>query len=214
MTARRILLALAASVLLPAAANAATAFASVDLNVRNGPSTGNRVVDVLRNGERVEVDHCNRGYTWCHVSHSGPDGWVAARYLNDRRYGSRRPLNRFGFSLNIPELNLRIGTGPRGPRFPDGRNGRDGRGDQRNARVCFYEDFNYKGRHFCADEGRASASLSNYWNDRISSIRVMGDARVRVCEDDGFSGRCHVVTRDRSALRGRNNDIISSYRVM
>jgi len=220
MTLRKTIATAAVAAMLPGAALAATAYSSTSLNVRAGPGTGYRVVDTLRDGERVDIDHCNRGYTWCHISHRGPDGWVAARYLNDRRYGQRRPVNRFGLSLNIPQLDLRFGVGPRGP-YADrggdrGRRGPDSRRgpDRRQARVCFYEDYNFGGNSFCAEEGQARRSLGNYWNDRISSVRVMGDARVRVCEDDNYRGRCTVLGNDRRSLTGRNDDIISSFRVM
>ncbi len=236
MSMRTVALALAVSAALPAAAQAATAFASNDVHVRAGPATGFRIVGRLHDGERVQVDRCTTGYAWCHVSHRGRDGWVAARFLYDRRYGRRRPLSHFGLNLDIPQLNLHVGIGPQGrkmwpnrpPRGPavvpgergprgyrsaDRGPGRRGHGS-RMARVCFYEDFNFGGKSFCADAGQNDRSLGQDWNDRISSIRVMGGARVRVCEDFDYAGRCHVVSRDRRRLTGRNNDIISSYRVM
>lgn len=68
------------------AASAASAFASSTVNVRSGPGTGYSVIDVLRPGERVEVDYC-RG-AWCMI---GGDGWVNANYLTaDRYYDSDR----------------------------------------------------------------------------------------------------------------------------
>ena len=63
-----------------AAAMAAPAYAESPLNVRSGPGTNHRVIDVLRRGERVDVDHC-RG-NWCLVNKPGRDGWVSARYLS------------------------------------------------------------------------------------------------------------------------------------
>lgn len=63
---------------------AATAYASSSVNVRAGAGTGYPVVDVLRPGQRVEVDYC-RG-AWCMVEKSGPDGWVNANYLSADRY--------------------------------------------------------------------------------------------------------------------------------
>ena len=63
----------------PAVAGYATATGS--LNVRTGPSTHYRVVDVLYGGEHVTVHNCRRG--WCRISHRGPDGWVSARYLSN-----------------------------------------------------------------------------------------------------------------------------------
>lgn len=80
------LLAAAATLVLlagTAAASAATAFASSTVNVRAGAGTGYPVVDVLRPGERVEVDYC-RG-TWCAIEQRGPNGWVNANYLTSGR---------------------------------------------------------------------------------------------------------------------------------
>ena len=66
------------------AALAAPAFATSNVNVRSGPCTGFGVVDVLRRGQRVDIDYC-RG-SWCFVGQSGPDGWVSANYLSRDRY--------------------------------------------------------------------------------------------------------------------------------
>lgn len=67
-------------------ASAATAYASTTVNVRAGAGTGYAVVDVLRGGERVEVEYCKG--TWCAISQRGPDGWVNANYLTSGRdYG-------------------------------------------------------------------------------------------------------------------------------
>jgi uncharacterized protein YraI len=67
---------------------AAEAVAATTLNVRACASTSCRVVDVLRRGERVEVEYCRRD-NWCFITRRGPDGFVNARYLtrgHDRFY--------------------------------------------------------------------------------------------------------------------------------
>lgn len=61
------------------AASAATAYAGATVNVRSGPGTSHGVVDVLDEGQRVEVDYCKG--LWCFVEKPGPDGWVNANYL-------------------------------------------------------------------------------------------------------------------------------------
>ena len=66
------------------AANAASAYASSTVNVRSGPGTGYSVVDVLRPGQRVEVDYCKGA--WCAIEQRGADGWVNANYLTADRY--------------------------------------------------------------------------------------------------------------------------------
>lgn len=185
---------------------------TVSLNVRSGPSTGYGVVDTLYAGEDVDVREC-RSNGWCYITHSGPDGWVSARYLTDVQQRSdgrvvRRDRNDVdadvNFSFGVPGFSFSIGNG--GDFRP--RPGRPDRGGQ----VCFYEDVNYRGASFCARPGDRDRSLGSF-NDRISSIRVRGDAQVQVCEDYNFGGRCAVLDRSRANLGGRNNDIISSYRV-
>jgi hypothetical protein len=63
-----------------AAAFAAPAYATGNVNVRSGPGTGYGRVDVLVRGQQVDVQYC-RG-SWCFVQKSGPDGWVSASYLS------------------------------------------------------------------------------------------------------------------------------------
>jgi uncharacterized protein YraI len=67
-----------------ATAQAAAAWASSTVNVRAGNGTGYPVLDVLRRGERVDVEYC-RG-AWCFVSKPGPNGWVNANFLTQSRY--------------------------------------------------------------------------------------------------------------------------------
>ncbi|NMA97934.1 MAG: SH3 domain-containing protein [Phyllobacteriaceae bacterium] len=72
-------LAALAIVVTTAAAMAAPAVATGNVNVRSGPGTGYSVIDTLRRGERVDVQQC-RG-SWCYVEKRGADGWVSANYL-------------------------------------------------------------------------------------------------------------------------------------
>jgi hypothetical protein len=187
--------------------------ATVSLNVRSGPGTSFGVVDTLFAGENVDVQEC-RSNGWCRISYAGPNGWVSARYLTDvdQRSGGRVDRDQRDRSVDA-DVNLRFGVpgfsfsiGNGGDFRP--RPGRPNRGDQ----VCFYEHVNYRGASFCARPGDADRRLGSF-NDRISSIRIRGNAQVQVCEDFNFNGRCAVVDRSRSNLGGRNNDIISSYRV-
>ena len=60
------------------AALAVTAYVESPLNVRADASANSPVVDVLRRGERVNVEFCEG--TWCAIS--DPEGWVSARYLS------------------------------------------------------------------------------------------------------------------------------------
>lgn len=103
-------------VMMTGAALASPAQATVSLNVRSGPSSGYRVVDVLRPGERVEVESC-RSNGWCYINHSGSDGWVSSRYLAQGGYYSRRTVQPPRYSpryrRNVEEFQFRFG----GPGF-------------------------------------------------------------------------------------------------
>lgn len=200
--------ALSVALLIPAAAQAATATANV--NVRATPGNG-AVVDVLRAGQQVEIDRCSGG--WCYITKSGPDGWVSANYLDDGDVGPAprparpsRPDVDVSIGFAVPGFSFQLGNG--GFDIRPGRPGRPGTSDQ----VCFYESPNFRGASFCARPGESRASLGS-WNDRIASIDVRGDAQALVCEDSNYRGRCVVVSRDIRDLGRAGRDEISSIRV-
>lgn len=186
----------AAMLSLPAQAEVAT----TNVNVRATP--GGAIVDVLRAGETANIVRRSGG--WCEVEKRGNDGWVACQYLADN--GGGRDRDRVepdvSFSFSIPGFSFSVG---------DGGFDRPGRPDRRD-RVCFYENANFRGDSFCARPGDRLRALGA-WNDRISSIRVSGDAEALVCEHNGFDGRCVTVDRDIRNLGRRGDDIISSIRV-
>lgn len=70
---------LAAAVALLTAGPAFAAVATGGVNVRTGPSVSYPILDTLSPGEHVSVNRESGG--WCHVSKSGPDGWVSCNYL-------------------------------------------------------------------------------------------------------------------------------------
>lgn len=76
MRLRSLLLVLLIFSPLPALADAT---ALTTLNVRSGPGTGYRVVDVLRPGETVAVAGCRPGWCFVHTRHAA--GWASAGYL-------------------------------------------------------------------------------------------------------------------------------------
>lgn len=64
---------------------------TVALNVRSGPGSQYAVVDTLNTGETVSRGECTTDGSWCYITHTGTDGWVASRYL--RAPGSRQPTS-------------------------------------------------------------------------------------------------------------------------
>lgn len=184
---------------------------TVSLNVRSGPSTSYGVVDVLYQGETVDVSSCNSG--WCAITHNGPDGYVSGRYLTQTSNQAPPPPSNpapqpqpqsptVGFCIDAPNfrfgVNCNTNTNPSPP--------------QSISQVCFYEDVNYRGASFCAEPGDRDASL-NRFNDRISSIRISGNASAVVCSDYNFRGRCARVSNSLRRIGPANNDIVSSYRI-
>ena len=103
--------AIAALVLSSAVAAAAPALAESNVNVRAGPGTNYPVVDRMQTGERVNVDRCIPGFSWCHVQRNGADGWVTATSLRDFQ---QRPFERYAYSFNIPQLGFTVGLGQSG----------------------------------------------------------------------------------------------------
>lgn len=204
MHIRKLLLAgatLVASLIFAAPAQAD--YATANVNVRSGPGTSYRVVDVLRPGQQVDITRQSGG--WCYVVKAGPDGWVSCRYLAGGTGSpgiSVRPDVSFSFS--IPGFSFFIGDG-RGFDF------RPVRPDYRS-QVCFYEHVNYGGDRFCLRPGQSRRTLGA-WNDEISSIRVLGDAEALVCQNNNYQGRCAVIDRSVRNLGPRGNDMISSIRV-
>lgn len=81
------------------------------------------------------------------------------------------------------------------------------------ARACFYDRPDFRGRQFCAEAGEVGNRLPPGWDNRISSIRLEGDAVAQVCPFPGLNGRCRIVDRDMRFVGRDLNDRISSYRV-
>lgn len=90
------------------------------------------------------------------------------------------------------------------------------------AGACFYREHDFGGDFFCLKAGERWPSMPGGFNDRITSIRVFGGARLRVFNNDNFSGSSLFLDHDVNDLhripvandRERNwNDRISSLAV-
>lgn len=92
---------------------------------------------------------------------------------------------------------------------------RDRREDRRGAggdQVCLYEHARYRGRAFCTPVGASVNWVGGRANDIFSSLRVPRGARVVVCQDREFRGRCRGFRHSVGSFGGRWNDVISSFR--
>jgi hypothetical protein len=138
------------------------------------------------------------------------------------------------FDMDVPDLRLRAMEGRRnwndridsfqvvsfnrgrGRGFFGNNNGRDDRGNRpARDRICVYEDLNYGGRSQCWTADEEERNLNGIgWNDRISSIRVFGRARVEVYRDADYRGQRLRLERDAADLGAINwSDQISSFQV-
>jgi len=135
------------------------------------------------------------------------------------------------FDMDVPDLRLRAIEGRRNwnDRIDSfrviafnrrGRGfgfGRDEDRDNRPARdrICVYEDINYGGRSQCWNADEEERNLNGRgWNDRISSIRVYGRARIEVYRDADYRGQRLRIEHDSADLGAINwSDQISSFQV-
>lgn len=185
------------------------AAATTTLNVRSGPGTNYGVVGALNRNQIVQVLECNASNTWCRIQDRTLQGWASARYLQRIAGGSTPPRptpvpppapGQPGFSINTPGFSISIGTpGATPPRPPVSR-----------GQICFFEDFDYRGRSFCVGEGNSARFIERFWDNRIRSARVEGTVQATVCTDASFGGRCAVIDRSVRNL-GMLSDDISSY---
>lgn len=79
------------------------------------------------------------------------------------------------------------------------------------AGACFYQNANFGGDYFCVEAGDQYDQMPEGLNDRISSIRIFGDASVVVYRDPDLRGRSTRFSDDADNLqRDGWNDTISS----
>ena len=54
--------------------------------------------------------------------------------------------------------------------------------------ACFFQRQNYGGDYFCMAIGEMTSSLPRGFNDRISSVRIFGNATATLFNDRNFGG--------------------------
>ena len=197
------------------------AVATTNVNVRTGPGTTFSIVDRMTPGERVDIRECTAA-NWCFVDREGPDGWVSSSYLAAPPATPPAPPAgsppapgedcSFGFTLGPggPNLSINCGNGtppaPPGPPSPPAPPpAPPAFGDQ----ACFYTGSNYSGAERCFGEGTYNV-LPPQINDRISSLRLYGDAQAELCANTALGGACRSFDVDTPNLPPMINDRASS----
>ncbi|MDP4033510.1 MAG: SH3 domain-containing protein [Pseudorhodobacter sp.] len=201
------------------AAGAVEAEATTWLNVRSGPGGGFAVVATLAPNQVVNVTECQEN-GWCYVEYAaGPNGWVSSTYLAAPSTavgsGTGGAAGSSDCKLNLtlgptgPMLSLECGDGsvsvplpgtPPPPSPPVG--------DQ----ACFYQNPGFGGEEFCYGTGTLN-SLNTTFNNRISSVRLSGGAKARLCDNTNLGGPCFNITSDAPNLGGAIDNKASSLAV-
>ncbi len=89
-----------------------------------------------------------------------------------------------------------------------------GRERMPQAGACFFEDVEFRGRWFCVQPGERFDSMPSGMNDKISSIRILGNSEVFVFRDKNLHGRSSSFAHDVPDLRRDGwNDQVSSLEV-
>lgn len=94
--------------MIPAAADAATAFSDGRNNLYAGPSHRYPEVIELRDRSRVEVMGCTMDYKWCDVRAGRFRGWMDGDDLLVRRRGDMRELQDNGRRMGIPIIGFQF----------------------------------------------------------------------------------------------------------
>jgi len=198
-----------ALILSATAALAVDAEATAAAKVRSGPGSGYAVVDTLAAGEAVEVVECNAAETWCRITHPGPDGWVSRSLLDVSETSGGNGGSNVQFGMTIPLPNggsITFGTPgyepPQPPSPPPGPK-----------QVCVYDLANYGGQSVCVNAGMSASYIPGFWNNRVSSLRVFGGAKIRLCQNTNFGGFCNVFSTNVPQLGAPLNNKASSYQV-
>jgi len=187
----------------PALATDATA--TTALNVRSGPGASYGVVDTLTPGEVVDATECQPN-GWCYITHPGPDGWVSSSYLTAApSHGSAGDDCSFRLTIGPggqPSFTIQCGDTPIPGPVPG----------LASNRACFFDGPNFTGANFCRQVGLYN-SLPSISNDRITSVRLHGNAKVRLCVNQNMGPFCRDVVNSEGQLGPFLNNQTSSLRV-
>jgi hypothetical protein len=86
-----------------------------------------------------------------------------------------------------------------------------GGGELPSAGACFYQNANYRGPYFCLQSGQSLDAVPQRADDRVSSIRILGQTEVVVFQNTGFGGQSMRFDADVPNLQSQGfNDQVSS----
>lgn len=89
------------------AAHAAPGYSTANVNMRTGPDVDFPAVEVIPEGEPVEIAGCLRDESWCDVIWGRNRGWVFSEYLGFDDRGEYVPLPDIGLAaLRIPIITF------------------------------------------------------------------------------------------------------------
>lgn len=96
----------------PSLAEAAVrGFATANVNMRSGPSTGYPAVTVIPAGESVVINGCLSSVNWCDVSFYGGRGWVSGNYVQASYRSNRVYVGpQYYRPLGIPMITFDVDT--------------------------------------------------------------------------------------------------------
>jgi len=132
-------------------------------------------------------------------------------YDNENFNGSRQT-----FRQDVPNLrnwNDRISSFQVTGGQYEGQYGGSGGGYEPRNGACFYLDADYRGDSFCINSGESRRNVEDRFNDKISSVRVFGRARVVVYEHENFGGASRTIAGGGVPNLGDFNDKITSIEV-
>lgn len=112
---KKILMSVAAFCALLAAPSLAEAavrgFATANVNMRSGPSTGYPAVTVIPAGSPVVINGCMSSVNWCDVSFYGGRGWVSGNYVQASYRSNRVYVGpQYYRPLGIPMITFDVDT--------------------------------------------------------------------------------------------------------
>ena len=136
-------------------------------------------------------------------------------YDDENFNGSRQT-----FRQDVPNLrdwndritSFQVTGGQYGGQY-EGQYGGRGSGYEPRNGACFYLDADYRGDSFCMNAGESRRNVEDRFNDKISSVRVFGRARVVVFEHENFGGASRTITGGGASNLGNFNDKITSIEV-